>query len=160
MNPSIYRWSIAWAGLALCAAFILVLTMWPTPIDRGYESAIDRVLQILHNRGVPEWFGYRKFEFAANIVMFVPFGFFTVLSLPKNKWWIAILLIPLFSISIETAQKLFLSQRFSSVFDVIANSIGGYVGIGVAIIIWSFVWSRDRLLLNKHDLEQTHTLMN
>lgn len=152
MNPSIYRWAIAWTGLALCAALILLLTMWPSPIDRGYESAIDRVLQILHNRGVPDWFGYRKFEFTANIVMFVPFGFFTVLSLPKTKWWIAVLLIPLFSISIETAQKLFLSQRFSSVFDVFANTIGGYLGIGVAIIIWSFVRSRDRLLLKNKTL--------
>lgn len=160
MNPSIYRWVIAWSGLALCAAFILVLTMWPTPIDRGYESSIDRVLQLLHNRGVPDWFGYRKFEFAANMVMFVPFGFFTVLSLPKNKWWIAVFLIPLFSVSIETAQKMFLSQRFSSVFDVIANFVGGYLGIGAAVIIWSLVWSRDRHLLKKHDLEQTHTLPN
>lgn len=149
MNPSIYRWSIAWAGLALCAAFILVLTMWPTPIDRGYEAAIDRVLQILHNRGVPEWFGYRKFEFAANIVMFVPFGFFISLSLPFKYLWVAFGVIPSFSAGIELTQSLFLDQRFSSAADVAANTIGGYIGLIVAAIMWILVRSRDRAIAKK-----------
>ena len=144
MNPSIYRWVIAWSGLALCAAFILVLTMWPTPIDRGYESAIDRVLQILHNRGVPDWFGYRKFEFAANIVMFVPFGFFISLSLPFKYLWIALLAIPAFSLAIELTQSMFLDQRFSSTADVVANTLGGYIGLLVATIFWVLVRNRDR----------------
>ena len=146
MNPSIYRWAIAWAGLALCAAFILVLTMWPTPIDRGYGAAIDRVLQILHNRGVPEWFGYRKFEFAANIVMFVPFGFFISLSLPFKYLWVVFGVIPSFSAGIELTQSLFLDQRFSSAADVAANTLGGYIGLVVAAIMWVLVRSRDRAI--------------
>lgn len=68
---------IAVAGLGLVVIAVLIITLWPTPVDQGYSGTIAGVLEALHQLGVPETFGYRALEFTANIVMFVPVGFFT-----------------------------------------------------------------------------------
>src|SRR4051812_47962351 len=66
------RESIAISALGAYGVLLLLATMWPTPLDRGFESSITRLLDVLHRNGVPEWFGYHKLEFTANIAMFVP----------------------------------------------------------------------------------------
>jgi len=152
MSSSIYRWVIAWAGLALCVGLVATITMWPAPVDQGYGAAIDKVLTMLHNRGVPEWFGYSKLEFTSNIVMFIPLGFFLTLSFPHKYWWIALILIPALSGSIEWAQGQFLSQRFSSPLDVIANTTGGYIGVLCAMALWGIVNARDEHKLRSHNV--------
>ena len=69
------------SGLAVYAVVVLAMTMSPTPLDQGYESAIAKFLGVLHRNGVPEWFGYSKLEFTANIAMFIPLGFLIALAL-------------------------------------------------------------------------------
>lgn len=133
--------------LALCMGVVVLMTMWPTPLDAGYESSISRLLNVLHRNGVPEWFGYSKLEFSANIVMFLPVGFLVALLLPARRWWIALLLCPLFSVGIEIIQASFLSARFATVLDVIANSTGAIAGIVCAIVLRAIVNARDRKLL-------------
>jgi glycopeptide antibiotics resistance protein len=133
--------------LALYVGVVLTATMWPTPLDAGYESAIARVLEILHRHGVPEWFGYGKLEFSANIAMFVPLGFLLALTLPERGWWLAMVLIPGFSALIEYAQGAFLAARFASAWDVVANTIGGYIGAVAAYVLRSVIHLRDRLVV-------------
>ncbi len=84
------RHLFAWTGLGLCLAVVLAATLSPTPIDQGYESAIERVLSILHRNGVPQWFGYRWLEFSANIAMFVPLAYFLSLVFPTRFLWLAL----------------------------------------------------------------------
>lgn len=141
------RLIVAMLGLVLYAAVVLSATMWPTPLDRGYSESIDRVLEVLHRNGVPTWFGYSKFEFTANIAMFFPLGFFLALALPRRVWWVALTLIPLFSGTIELLQAMFLAERFASVFDVIANTLGGYLGAAVALAVRALVRARDETML-------------
>lgn len=131
----------------LYLALVLTATMWPTPLDAGYESAITRLLDLLHRHGLPEWFGYGKFEFTANIAMFVPLGFLVALILPERGWWLVMLLIPAFSAGIEFLQGEFLAARFASGWDVVANTLGGYLGAVVCYALRAFVHARDRLVV-------------
>ncbi|CAN3700961.1 hypothetical protein MMX123_00954 [Microbacterium sp. MM2322] len=143
------RLLIAATGLGLCLALVLLVTMSPTPIDQGYESAIERVLSVLHRNGVPGWFGYRWFEFSANIVLFVPVGYFLSLLFPARFLWIALPLVPALSATIETLQFFVLPARFATVNDVIANTIGGWGGVVAAAITVAAVHIRDRRVLQK-----------
>ena len=142
-------------GLVICAAAILWATMSPTPLDQGYESAIDRFLAVLHRNGVPEWFGYNKLEFSANVLMFVPLGFLLALALSRRAAWVALLLVPAFSVSIELVQAVALSARFATPMDVLANTAGGYIGALVAFIIRAAVYTRDEKVIARADWERT-----
>ncbi|AOX45494.1 VanZ family protein [Microbacterium sp. BH-3-3-3] len=143
------RLLIAATGLGLCLALVLLVTMSPTPIDQGYESAIERVLSVLHRNGVPGWFGYRWLEFSANIALFVPVGYFLSLLFPTRFLWIALPLVPSLSVTLETLQFFVLPARFATVNDVIANTIGGWGGVAAAAITVAAVHIRDRRVLQK-----------
>ena len=143
------RLVIAVTGLVVCVAVILLATMSPTPLDRGYESAIDKLLGILHQRGVPEWFGYNKLEFSANVLMFAPLGFLLALLLPRKRVWLAYLLVPAFSALIEFLQASLLAERFGSLTDVAANTIGGYLGAVVAMLLRAIIHARDQKIITR-----------
>lgn len=146
-SPTSMRLAVCGVLLAVYAGVVLIATMWPTPLDAGYESAIARVLDILHRHGVPEWFGYGKLEFTANIAMFVPLGFLLALTLPERGWWAVMLLVPGFSALIEYTQGEFLAARFASGWDVVANTVGGYAGAVLAYLLRALVHARDRLVV-------------
>lgn len=141
------RLIVAGALLVAYTGVILLATMWPTPIDRGYSAAIKDLLGVLHRNGLPYWFGYRKLEFTANIGMFVPFGFLIGMIMPSRAVWSAWLVIPAFSIVIEALQGAILAERFASPFDVIANTMGGYIGIFVVAVIRRVISGRDRKMI-------------
>lgn len=141
------RHLFAWTGLGLCLAVVLGATLSPTPIDQGYENAIERVLSILHRNGVPEWFGYRWLEFSANIAMFIPLAYFLSLVFPTRFLWVALAVVPALSVVLETLQFFVLPARFATVNDVIANTLGGWVGVAAAAVTVAAVHARDRRVL-------------
>ncbi len=98
---------------------------------------------MMHSFGVPGWFGYTELEWTMNVVMFVPLGFCVTLALPAGRQWVAIVLLPLTSIAIETAQYFLLPARFATVEDVLANSLGGLIGFLVAVVLRALVHRRD-----------------
>lgn len=134
-------------SLAAYLALLIAVTMSPTPIDQGYESAIDKVLAVLHRNGVPEWYGYNKLEFSANIVMFIPVGFLAALAMPARLWWIALFIAPALSVAIEYTQGVLLEARFSTLSDVVANSLGALIGIIGALILRGLVHHRDQIII-------------
>lgn len=146
-SPSRLRVGIAAAGTLVCIVVILLMTLSPTPLDRGYESAIDELLAALHRHGVPTWFGYRKFEFTANVAMFLPLGFLVALALPRRAMWLTLLIVPALSGSIEWAQSALLLERTPSLFDVLANTLGGYVGALAAWLLRALVHARDERVI-------------
>jgi glycopeptide antibiotics resistance protein len=129
------RLHVAGGILVAYAIAVLVVTLWPAPVDRGFEPTISRGLALLHRNGLPIWFGYNKLEFAANIVMFVPAGFLVSMLLPARRWYLALLVVPALSICIELTQAIFLSSRFATVNDVIANSLGAAIGIFTVFLV-------------------------
>ncbi|WOF22254.1 VanZ family protein [Microbacterium betulae] len=138
---------VAGTLLAAYTGAILLATMWPTPMDRGYSAAIEDLLGVLHRSGLPYWFGYRKLEFAANVAMFAPFGFLIGLVMPARAVWTAWVLIPVFSAAIELLQGALLAERFASPFDVLANTVGGYIGIFLVAVIRRVISGRDRKMI-------------
>ena len=123
------------AGILIAYAIaVLTVTLWPTPVDQGFQPSISRFLGLLHRHGLPVWFGYNKLEFGANIAMFAPAGFLVALLLPLRRWWLALLICPAISIGIEITQAVFLSSRFATVNDVIANSLGAVVGVVIYLV--------------------------
>ena len=144
----IREWSVV-ALLSTYVVIVLLVTMSPTPVDQGFSSAIDKVLAVLHRNGVPEWFGYNKLEFSANIAMFAPIGFLVALALPARVWWLALIVCPAFSGGIEYVQGAVLTERFSTLSDLIANSIGAVIGILFAVILRALVHHRDEIMITE-----------
>ena len=140
------EWSSTIA-LSICVAIVLLMTMWPTPLDQGYGAAIEKVLAVLHRNGIPMWFGYNKLEYSANIVMFLPLGFLVCLLLPGKIWWLALIICPMLSGGIELTQSVALSARFATVTDVIANSTGALLGIFLAVVLRAVINARDEKLV-------------
>ncbi|MBG6057010.1 glycopeptide antibiotics resistance protein [Cryobacterium sp. MP_M3] len=136
-------------SLALVASLTIVLlaTMWPTPLDQGYSASIEKLLAVLQRHGLPGWFGYNKLEFSANVMMFVPLGFLLTMLLPVRVWWLALVVCPALSVSIELTQASFLSARFATLSDVVANSIGAIVGAFFAVVLRAIVHARDERLI-------------
>jgi len=147
MAKSRVREWFVFLSLAAYLTLLVAVTMSPTPIDQGYESAVDKVLAVLHRNGEPEWFGSSKLEFSANIAMFIPVGFLSALAMPARLWWIALFIGPALSGAIETTQGALLEARLSTRSDVIANSPGALIGIIGALILRALVHHRDQIVI-------------
>lgn len=129
-----FRFWCGVVGLSLILVIVVAITLTPTTVDAGYSSEIQWILHALHRVGVPESFGYHQLEFTANIVMFVPLGFFAGL-ITAPRWRALAIALPALSLCIELTQLLFLPGRVAAVSDVVANSLGGWVGLGVALVV-------------------------
>lgn len=128
-------------AILLAVAYFAVLAgilFWPSPVDRPVDSALMHVIQWLHGHGLPQWFvGYRKVEFAANILLFVPFGIVAALRLPRRLWWLAVVIAAAVSGLVELAQAILLPDRVPALSDIIANTSGAFMGALLVLFVWS-----------------------
>ncbi|MHA7191231.1 VanZ family protein [Arthrobacter sp. MDT2-16] len=114
---------------------VVLIVLWPTPVDRGGADILRRALNFLHERGLPTFVTYGVLEFAANILMFVPLGlFWFLLTPPRLRWWAPAVGFAL-STLIEATQFLLIPQRFATPYDVVANTLGTLVGAVAAWIL-------------------------
>lgn len=150
------RFGVALALLVAYSIVVVFAVFWPTPIDRDYQGSIVKLLDVLHRHGLPDWFGYNKLEFVANIGMFVPLGFLIALVLPARAWWASVLILPLASATIELLQGAILSERFASPWDVAANSTGALVGALLAVTVRALVHARDQKVIARALYESTN----
>lgn len=128
-------------AIILAVAYFAVLAgflFWPSPVDRPIDSALRETLQWLHSHGLPQWFiGYRKVEFAANILLFVPFGIVVALRLPRRLWWLAVVIAAAVSGLVELAQAILLPERVPAWSDIVANTSGAFIGALLVLFVWS-----------------------
>ena len=130
--------------LTLLAIYLLLaalIAFWPTPVDSGAAPFLNTLITKLHNHGFPAWLGYDQLEFAANVLFFIPLGFLMTLLLGRDRWWFSTLLATGASVCIEVGQQEFLSARFPSIADVVANTLGALVG---ALVAYWFTGGRPR----------------
>lgn len=132
---------------AMYVVVVLVVTLYPTTVDRGLDPYLDRVLQELHERGVPGFVDYGFIEFSANVVFFVPVGFLGGLLFSYRFWWLAIVGGGLLSAAVEGVQGAFLPGRVSSAQDVVANTLGTILGCLVAVAVRALILHRDVLVI-------------
>lgn len=116
-------------AVVLLAASVIVLALigfWPTHIDASIRGTLLADVE----RAVP-WLTYRRMEFGANVLAYIPLTYLATLSL----WRLRALVVPLAiaaSVSVETWQH-FQDGRTSSLLDVAANSIGAVIGFVLAL---------------------------
>lgn len=120
---------------AVLLAGVLVVGLLPTRVDGGVEVQVRAFVDALRAAGAPLWVDYDLIDFLANIAFFVPVGLIAALLLPRRLWWLAIPIGAALSAALELGQALFLPQRYASLTDVIANTLGAALGalIGAAI---------------------------
>ena len=75
-----HRFVIASFLFVLYTAFILTVTMWPSPVTEGSNKVlIGKILDVSHQSGAPAGFDFHALQFVANIAFFVPLGLTHVL---------------------------------------------------------------------------------
>lgn len=126
---------VATWGLTAYVAALAGVALWPQPVDRPISGLLERALRALHRRGVPDWVDYGFVESAANVLLFVPLGALVAWIIGRGYWWVGAAAGLLTSCAIELAQFLFLPERYPTVADVLANSLGALLGALLALPI-------------------------
>lgn len=123
---------------------VAFITLGPQPFDEGSSSIVWRLLRLLGRYEATSWISYATLEFWSNVAMFVPVGLFFLLLLGRRRWWLAILLGVVLTCGIEFAQQ-FIPSRVSDPRDIVANSVGAFAGVIIALIVtWPAAIRRAR----------------
>ncbi|WP_284983033.1 VanZ family protein [Arthrobacter sp. efr-133-TYG-118] len=119
-------------GYFVVLAFI---AFWPTPVDQPAAGDLSVLLDLLHQNGIPEWINYGFVEASANVLLFAPAGLLLAFSLRRKRWWQLLALGAGVSGTIELGQLLFLPHRYSSVQDILMNTLGVGLGLVLAAVL-------------------------
>lgn len=133
--PPPRRFTRIWAA-ALGIPFLVglaALTLTPSRIEQSLPNLLDLVLGAAHRLGW-ESLDFTRLEILANVLVFVPVGILAFLLLPRRVWPLALLVGPLLSLAIETAQRVALPHRAATLTDVVANSTGAVLGVALAVL--------------------------
>jgi len=114
--------------------FVAWLTLTPQPISPDQMDLVQRVLEALQRRGYVESLSINEVEFLANIALFVPVGMFLLLFFTPAGWWVAVLGSAGITVMIELAQR-GIPGRVSDERDLVANTLGGVIGVLVALVL-------------------------
>lgn len=124
--------------LSLLTGAYLVFLGWLTltPQADHYDEAafVQRVLDALHRRGYAESIDYDRFEFLANIALFVPAGVFLLLLFGAGNWWLALAAAVAMTVGIESLQTQ-IPGRVPDDRDIFANGVGATIGVAVALVL-------------------------
>ena len=136
-NPRVLR-----IVLGAYVMLLAVVGFFPSPVDRPIDSALSRIIQWCEQHGLG-FITYTRVEFGANIVLFIPLGMLLGLLFGTRRWWLAPVICFVATVLIELGQGVLLPQRVASPGDVIANTIGGFLGTLAAVAIMAGV-ARNR----------------
>ncbi|WP_456825346.1 VanZ family protein [Cellulomonas sp. P5_E12] len=132
---SIRQRQVAIALLVLAGVGAAVLVLNPWHLQDALDGPIHRGLARLHSIGLPSILNVHAAEFAANIALFVPLGLLGALLAPRRRWWVVLVALVALSIGIETVQAIGLPDRRSSARDVLGNSLGAAIGVGLSLVL-------------------------
>ncbi|MEV8250436.1 VanZ family protein [Microbacterium sp. NPDC076768] len=114
-------------------AGLAALTLTPSRVEQSMPSFLDLILSTAHRLGWTS-LDFAGLEVIANILVFLPIGILAFVLLPRRFWLLAILIGPLLSLAIETAQRVALPHRIATLNDVVANSAGALLGVALALL--------------------------
>lgn len=108
---------------------IAVIVLWPGPPAADAQNSLRDFLAHAHRSWLPRWVSFGLIEWLSNVVMFVPIGFLGALAVrPQRLLWV-IPACALASTVIELVQQAALPDRTASVADIVANTLGGVIGV-------------------------------
>ncbi len=123
-----------WLLLGLTVAVLLIL-FWPTRPAGGDQAGLALWLTQQHARGQLRWLTFGLIEFVSNMVMFAPLGALAALSRPRGGDGVALAACFGLSVFAELVQWSVLPNRTGDVRDVVANTLGAAIGIGIVALI-------------------------
>jgi glycopeptide antibiotics resistance protein len=115
-------------------AFVGWLTLTPQDQHTDESQLVVRVLDALHLRGYAESIDYSRFEFLANVGLFVPVGVFLLLMFGAGGWWLALVASFAMTVGIESLQHE-IPGRVPDDRDLLANGMGAVIGVGIALVL-------------------------
>jgi glycopeptide antibiotics resistance protein len=126
---------------AVYSVLLLMILLWPVPVDQSgtTNTLVTAILRLANQTPGFGWLDYNFLESAANIVLFMPFGFLGTQLRPQTSPLFVALLGVAVSLSAELLQLFVITQRVFSLDDILHNSLGA--AIGVALATW---WGRTR----------------
>ena len=116
---------------------LLITSIWPKPVDGGgvVWFVTSQILKFARGISWLNWLQYNQLESIANVLLYVPLGVFLVLFLPRVKTWVLCLIPLLVTALAESFQRWFLPERYSTLDDVLHNSLGGLLGVLISVSI-------------------------
>lgn len=119
---------LAVAALVAYLVALALIAFWPHHVDRDAGDLLRAITRLL------PWATHERLEFLSNIALFVPMGFLLTALLLHRV--IAVVAIGLgMTVVIELAQAAFLPGRTASPWDVVANTLGTLLGLGLYFTI-------------------------
>jgi len=134
-------------GLALSAVYgtaVLLVGLWPSHVDQNIPVLTFWPGTWLVDHGMSPETAYRLIESAANALFFVPLGAIAVLLLGRSRWKLAVAAGLIASAAIETLQAIALPGRTAALSDVVANTLGAALGVGLVLALGRTTAARDR----------------
>ena len=116
----------------VATAAIVTVTLGPVRQRLVGSEAPNGVLSLSQWFDPDTWSSGRQYEFALNLLLFVPWGALALITLGLPRWWLAAMLGVALTLTIEIAQ--IPTPRISDPRDLVANSIGALLGITLAAI--------------------------
>jgi len=113
---SVYVATLAW--------LLLFKLAYPQPVLLHYHT---RGLSLIPFAGFSE---YSLRDAFYNCLVFVPFGLLLSVQFKQASFWQKVLWIAMFSLTVEILQYIF-AIGITDITDVLMNSLGGLVGLGV-----------------------------
>lgn len=124
---------------AMTCVTIAFIVLTPAPPAEEAQEWLGRWLDRMHNTGrLPDVVTFDRIEWLANVVMFTPFGAFLAAAVRPALRLTAVPMAAATSLAIEFAQR-FIPNRVPSAYDVLANTLGGLLGLLILIAVTTVI---------------------
>ena len=112
--------------------------MQPRPATSPESAPIDFIGRFATGSLSAHWPSDGAAPFIWAVVLFVPVGVLAYLTLPRWAWPISLLIGPTISVLIELTQWAVAHGQMADPVDVLCNSIGASLGVGLAALLTLF----------------------
>ena len=129
------------------ALLLVGLILFKFPFDYGIQTIHREVNLIPFAGSVTQDGSFSYSEVIQNVLAFVPLGIYLGMLKPHWSFWVRLLVVIGTTVLFETIQYSFAIGR-ADITDVIGNTLGGLVGIGIYAAVAQGLGSRTRRVIN------------